>query len=105
MKSLFKLSLLAAIALVSAVHAADEIEISKTFTPGSTPPIKVNIAGFTGEVNDVLNFDLYVMGFINVPADQAQFLIAGSNNSNVQGTVSDKAVMSVSVLAANVSAE
>ena len=97
MKSFLKLTLLVALALCSVARAADEIEISKTFTPGSTPPIKVNISGFTGEVNDVLNFDLYVMGFINVPADQAQFLIAGSNNSNVQGTVSDKAVMSVSV--------
>lgn len=96
MKSLFQLSLLAALMLSSAIQAADEIEISKTFTPGSTPPIKVNISGFTGEVNDVLNFDLYVMGFINVPADQAQFLIAGSNHANVQGTVSDKAVISVS---------
>lgn len=103
MKSFFQLSLLVALALGTAVHAADEIEISKTFVPGSTPPIKVNISGFTGEVNDVLNFDLYVMGFINVPADQAQFLIAGSNNSNVQGTVSDKAVMSVSVGASSAS--
>ena len=58
--------------------------------PGATPPIKVNITGFTGEVNDVLNFDLFIMGFANVPADQAQFLITGSNNGNVQGTVTDR---------------
>ena len=58
--------------------------------PGTTPPIKINLAGFTGEVNDVLNFDLYVMGFANVPSDQAQFLIAGTGNPNVQGTVTDR---------------
>ena len=97
MKSFLKLSLVAALAFVTVARAEDVIDISKTYTPGSTPPIKVNLSGFTGEVNDALNFDLFVMGFINVPADQAQFLIAGSNNANVQGTVSDKAVMSVSV--------
>ena len=58
--------------------------------PGLTPPIKVNLSGFSGEVNDVLNFDLFVMGFANVPADQAQFLITGSNNSNVQGVATDR---------------
>lgn len=96
MKSFLKLSLLSLVALTLTARAAEEIEIVKTYTPGSTPPIKVNISGFTGEVNEVLNFDLYVMGFINVPADQAQFLIAGSNTGNVQGTVTDKAVVSVS---------
>jgi TolB protein len=97
MKSFLKLALLSAFALGVAAQAADEIEISKTYTPGSTPPIRVHLSGFTGEVNDVLNFDLFVMGFINVPADQAQFLIAGSNNGNVQGTVTDRVMASVSV--------
>jgi TolB protein len=58
--------------------------------PGLTPPIKVNISGFSGEVNEVLNFDLYVMGFANVPADQAKYLIHGSANPNVQGTATDR---------------
>jgi len=97
MKSLLKFSLVAALAVGFGAHAAEEIEIVKTYTPGSTPPIKVNITGFTGEVNEVLNFDLYVMGFINVAADQAQFLITGSNSGNVQGAVTDKAVLTVSV--------
>jgi TolB protein len=57
--------------------------------PGQTPPIKVNISGFSGEVNEVLNFDLYVMGFINVPASQAQFLISGSASGNLQGVATD----------------
>jgi TolB protein len=79
--------------LVSAVSfvalAGEEIDIEKRITPGNTPPIKVNISGFTGEVNDVLNFDLYVMGFINVPRESAQFVINGSNNGNVQGRVTN----------------
>jgi TolB protein len=57
--------------------------------PGQTPPIKVNISGFSGEVNEVLNFDLYVMGFINVPASEAQFLISGSISGNLQGVATD----------------
>lgn len=81
---------LAGVALT--VRAQDTIVIPPGgfSAPGTTPPIKINISGFTGEVNEVLNFDLYVMGFANVPADQAQFLIAGSNNSNVQGTATDR---------------
>jgi TolB protein len=58
--------------------------------PGLTPPIKVNISGFSGEVSEVLNFDLFVMGFANVPADQAQFLITGSSSPNVQGEAKDR---------------
>lgn len=57
--------------------------------PGVTPPIKINISGFSGEVSDVLNFDLYVMGFLNVPASEAQFLISGRGSPNVQGTATD----------------
>lgn len=58
--------------------------------PGTTPPIKINIAGFNSEVSSVLNFDLYVMGFINVAADQAQYLISGTASPNVQGTATDR---------------
>jgi TolB protein len=88
--TLLKLNLIAAL-LTSATLAfgQGEIEISKDFIPGATPPIKVNIAGLTGEAATVLNFDLHVMGFLNVPADQAQYLIVGSANPNVQGTVTD----------------
>ena len=82
---------LAAIFLVMAVLARaqeqEEIKIGKIITPGNMPPIKVCITGFSGEVADVLNFDLYVMGFINVARDQAQFIITGSNEGNVQGRV------------------
>jgi TolB protein len=93
---LLKPNLIAAL-LTSATLAfgQGEIEISKNFTPGATPPIKVNIAGFTGEAATVLNFDLHVMGFLNVPADQAQYLIVGSANPNVQGTVTDRIQASV----------
>ena len=57
--------------------------------PGETPPIKINISGFSGEVDAVLNFDLYVMGFINVPASEAQYLVSGKSSPSVQGIVTD----------------
>jgi len=57
--------------------------------PGATPPIKINISGFNDEVTKVLNFDLYVMGFANVPASEAQFLITGSSSPNIKGVATD----------------
>jgi len=87
MKSLINVTVL----LVSTLLASglEEIIIEKDYTPGQTPPIKINISGFTGEVNEVLNFDLHVMGFENVPASEAQFLITGKSSPNVQGTATD----------------
>jgi TolB protein len=61
----------------------------KIFEPGQRPPIKINISGFTGEPNEVLNFDLFVMGFQNVPASEAQYLISGKSSPSLQGVVTD----------------
>lgn len=49
--------------------------------------IPVALSGFTGEVAEVLQFDLFVQGFKIVARDRAQFLISGSNAGNVQGRV------------------
>ncbi|MEY2466813.1 MAG: TolB protein [Verrucomicrobiota bacterium] len=54
------------------------------------PPIWVSMSGFTGEAEEVLKFDLYVQGFNFTNSDNAQYLIAGSNNGNLQGRVTDK---------------
>ena len=50
----------------------------------------VNISGFTGEADSVLKNDLLFMGVVNVPLDQAQYLVTGSAAGNVQGRVVDK---------------
>ena len=50
-----------------------------------TPPTPIAITGFSGEVAHVLNFDLTVMGFTNVPAASAQYVVSGNNDSNVRG--------------------
>jgi TolB protein len=52
---------------------------------GGIPPTPIAITGFSGEVANALKFDLTVMGFTNVPADKASFVLSGSNNGNVQG--------------------
>ena len=57
--------------------------------PGLTPPIPVSLDGFTGEVLDVLKFDLYVQGFCFTNAGDAKFQISGNNAGNVTGTVTE----------------
>jgi TolB protein len=91
MKPLTRISYLLSLAATIGFTAlaGEELDIEKRITPGNTPPIKVNITGFSGEVNEVLNFDLFVMGFTNVSRDSSQFVITGNNNGNVQGRVTN----------------
>jgi TolB protein len=56
---------------------------------GLTKPIPVSLEGFSGEVADVLRFDLYVQGFSFVAPDAAQYQITGNNSGNVQGRLVD----------------
>ncbi|MGD0349691.1 MAG: biopolymer transporter Tol [Verrucomicrobiota bacterium] len=74
----------------------NEINIEQNITVmGMTKPIPVSLDGFTGEVANVLRFDLYVQGFSFVSPDAAQYLISGSNAGNVQGRVTDRFSKSV----------
>jgi len=76
--------------LCSGAGAQQELSVTKDIDiPGQVRPIPVSISGFTGEAEQVLKFDLYVVGFAFVEPAQAQFLISGSNNGNVQGRVMD----------------
>lgn len=76
---------------ITAAWAADEdITIIKSFVPGNTKPIWVNISGLTGEAAQVLQFDLYVQGYNFTNADNAQYLIAGSNNGSLSARATDK---------------
>ncbi|MGA3284310.1 MAG: hypothetical protein ABSD57_07620 [Verrucomicrobiota bacterium] len=69
----------------------NEINIEQNITVmGMTKPIPVALDGFSGEVLDVLKFDLYVQGFSFVAPDAAQYIISGSNAGNVQGRVTDR---------------
>ena len=64
--------------------------ITKPTGPGAEPPTWVSLSGFTGEAESLLRFDLYVQGFNFTNADNAQYQIAGSNNGNLQGRVTDR---------------
>jgi len=55
---------------------------------GLTPPTPISVTGFTGEVAHVLNFDLTVMGFIEVAPDAAKYSLSGNNTGNVTGQLS-----------------
>src|ERR1700689_1561754 len=57
---------------------------------GNTKPIPVSLDGFSGEVESILKFDLYVQGFSFVAPDAAQYQINGDNSGSVTGSVSDK---------------
>ena len=75
----------------SAIAQNDEpIRIVKSWEPGIEKPIPVSLEGFSGEVLEVLRFDLFVQGFSFVSPDAAQYLISGSNAGNVQGRVIDR---------------
>jgi TolB protein len=80
-----------AAAALNFAHAQNEINIEQQINVlGQTKPIPVSLDGFTGEVADVLKFDLYVQGFSFVAPDAAQYQISGSNAGNVVGRVVDR---------------
>ena len=70
--------------------AQTEIDVRKEVEiPGQAKPILVSMSGLTGEAAATLQFDLYVQGFAFTNAESAQYLIAGSNNGNLQAKASD----------------
>jgi TolB protein len=72
---------------VRAQHLGD---ITRTLIPGGTPPIWVSMSGISGEAAETLQFDLYVQGFNFTNADNAQYLISGTANGNLQARAMDK---------------
>jgi TolB protein len=93
MKNYLKICLPVLIAFFAANfgYSQNEITITHEITVlGNTKPIPVSLDGFSGEVADVLKFDLYVQGFSFVAPDAAQYQISGSAGGNVTGSVTDK---------------
>jgi len=83
------LSLYGAALAVLNTPAAQNLVIEKGFDPTKAVPISLN--GFSGEVDSVLKFDLFVAGFDIVGAESASFMVSGSNTSAVEGQVTDRA--------------
>jgi TolB protein len=93
MKNFLKICLPVLFAVLAANfgYGQNEITITHEITVlGNTKPIPVSLDGFSGEVADVLKFDLYVQGFSFVAPDAAQYQISGSASGTVTGTVTDK---------------
>jgi TolB protein len=72
----------------TAEEAGDVITVEKAGQARLVIP--VSLSGFGGEVETVLRFDLEVLGFKIVNADQANYNITGSNEGNLQGRVTDR---------------
>jgi len=85
---MFRNSVVAFLALSASASAQIEIEKNITIL-GVTQPTWVSISGLTGEALQVLQFDLYVQGFNFTNSEGAQFLIAGSNNGDLQARATD----------------
>jgi TolB protein len=86
--SFFLVSTMAAGLLAFPMRGAEEFDISRVGQ--GTRLIPISLAGFTGDVSQTVRFDLEVAGFKVVGADDAQFLISGSNNADLSGLVTDR---------------
>lgn len=76
--------------LASDARAASEEELAlERWVRGRVKPIPISLSGYSGEVATVLRFDLEVAGCAIVSEDQAQFLLKGTNNGQVEGRLSD----------------
>jgi TolB protein len=94
MKNCLKIYLPILLAILAVNFAAgqndqDEIKIVRPLEVFGQKAIPVSLEGFTGEVADVLRFDLYVQGFSFTNTEAAQYKISGSSAGNVQGYVTD----------------
>lgn len=85
------ISLLAACSTLAAFGAGSELTVSREVElPGQAKPIWVSISGLSGEAAQVLRFDLYVQGFNFTNAENAQYLISGSGNGNLEARAMDR---------------
>jgi TolB protein len=95
MKNCLKIHLPVLLAMFAATFVFGQgeqapIQIVRPADSFGQKPIPVSLEGFSGEVADVLRFDLYVQGFSFVAPDAAQYQISGSAGTSVTGSVTDK---------------
>ena len=78
------------VGLATVLRAQDPvIDISNT-ADGGVKQIPIFVAGYTGEVGQVLRFDLEVAGFKIVAEDSAQYSLSGRNETEVEGRLTDR---------------
>jgi TolB protein len=79
------------LAFSSALFAADTPYIGTIVKPGQENKlVPLSIAGYSGEVDQVLRFDLSISGFELVSESAAQLILKGSNSGQVEGRLNDK---------------
>src|SRR5687767_12835641 len=71
--------------------SAAESDITITREGEGLKQTPIAVSGYSGEVDQILRFDLAVAGFKFVPNDQANFKLVGSNGAQVEGRLSDGA--------------
>jgi TolB protein len=83
------LALALAVQLLGPVHAAEERIKITDWATGKEAPIRIALSGYSGDVLSVLRFDLEVAGFKIVPDAEAQWLLQGGAQDQVQGQLMD----------------
>ena len=81
--------------ILSATYAPAQEEVYRPIVKegdvvGFTKPMPITVSGFSGEVEQVLRFDLEVQGFKLVSDGTPQYEVTGSNAGSVQGRLSDR---------------
>ncbi|MBK9139545.1 MAG: PD40 domain-containing protein [Verrucomicrobia bacterium] len=71
------------------LQAAEERLTITDWATGREAPIRITLSGYSGEALNVLQFDLEVAGFKVVPEAEAQWLLQGSSQGQLQGRLTD----------------
>ncbi len=79
-----------AVLALAQARAQEAIDVNTVITAFGKKPVPIAISGFSGEVLEVLKFDLYVQGFTFVGPEASTYQILGSNAGQVVGTFTDK---------------
>ena len=85
----FSTTVVALLVAGASLRAQETITISKDAWTLNAKPTLIAVSGFSGEADQVLRFDLEVMGCKIVPAESAQFQVIGANNGRVEGRLID----------------
>src|SRR4051812_8364217 len=71
-------------------YAADPSETVRIEKPVENKLVPLSISGFSGEVDDVVKFDLSIAGFRLTSEADAQYSLKGSNAGQVEGRLTDR---------------
>ena len=76
--------------IVVGVSASAQNEINLERIQTNVEPVPIQLEGYTGEVLQVLTFDLEVMGWEVVPSGRGQYSLIGENGNGLTGRLVDQ---------------